>query len=138
MSLESILESSEMVNPEMDARILGQGRLGLSNKSYFQPNPMNSAFASFVVSSRVRSHSLDAAAVLPLRGLIFNQRVPSKILTSKLLSTEEVTELFDLYFTHLHPHYAVLSPDLHTPTTTSLRSPFLFSCSTCPSFEATS
>lgn len=49
MSLESILESSEMVNPEVDARVLGQGRLGLSNKSYFQPNPMNSAVS--IVSS---------------------------------------------------------------------------------------
>ncbi|KAL8286768.1 hypothetical protein RQP46_004296 [Phenoliferia psychrophenolica] len=107
MSLASILQSSEAVGEEEDQRVLAPTRLGLANKSYFQPNPLN---------------------ILPLRGVVFSQRVPSQILTKKLLSTEAIVELFDLYFTHLHPHYAVLNPDIHTPTATSLRSPFLFSC----------
>lgn len=129
MTLAAILESSEAVGlADPDSRTLAPTRLGLANKAYFQPNPMNSMGLSpkfhFVLADPWPT------SVLPLRGLIFNQRVPSQIITTNLLSTEEIQELFDLYFAHLHPHYSVLCPEVHTASATSLRSPFLFSCST--------
>ncbi|KAM0746858.1 hypothetical protein T439DRAFT_110689 [Meredithblackwellia eburnea MCA 4105] len=108
MSFQTVLETSDVVgDQDPDSRVLEQKRLGLANKAYFHPNPLN---------------------ILPLRGLIFNQRVPARILTTKLLSPEEVEDLFNIYFDSMNENYPLLCRELHTPTATTQRSPFLFSC----------
>jgi len=57
------------------------------------------------------------------------QQTPSELLTANILSLEEVTDLFKLYFDNLHEHYPLLTQHLHTPESTNARSPFLFTCS---------
>ncbi len=42
-----------------------------------------------------------------------------------ILSTEQVSELFDIYFEKMHRHIPVLSRDFHTPSLVCSRSPFL-------------
>ncbi|KAI5476944.1 hypothetical protein MNV49_007045 [Pseudohyphozyma bogoriensis] len=78
---------------------------GIADDKYFKPGPMN---------------------ILPIRRQVFVEQVPSELLSANIISTEEVKDLFELYYTHLHRHYPVLDPALHTPETTLARSPFLF------------
>lgn len=82
-------------------------KLGVANNSYFQPGPMN---------------------IMPLRKIVIEQRMPPEILVDKVVTVEEVVELFAIFFAHCHRHTPFLDPELHTPTTTGSRSPFLFTC----------
>lgn len=68
-------------------------------------------------------------AVLPLRRIVIEQRMPPALLEEKIVSIEEVVELFALYFEHCSRHSPVLDPEIHTPAATGSRSPFLFTCS---------
>lgn len=43
--------------------------------------------------------------------------------------SEEVVELFAVFFEHCHRQCPFLDPEVHTPTATGSRSPFLFTCS---------
>ncbi|GAA6061307.1 hypothetical protein JCM10212_005421 [Sporobolomyces blumeae] len=81
--------------------------LGMANRNYFAPGPMN---------------------ILPLRRIVIEQRMPPALLEEKILSVEEVVELFEIFFTHCHRHAPFLDPDIHTPAATGSRSPFLFTC----------
>ena len=55
--------------------------------------------------------------------------MPPALLEEKIVSIEEVVELFALYFEHCSRHSPVLDPEIHTPAATGSRSPFLFTCS---------
>ncbi|GAA5889963.1 hypothetical protein JCM16303_004877 [Sporobolomyces ruberrimus] len=81
--------------------------LGMANRNYFAPGPMN---------------------ILPLRRIVIEQRMPPALLEEKILSVEEVVELFEIFFTHCHRHAPFLDPEIHTPAATGSRSPFLFTC----------
>lgn len=81
--------------------------LGMANRNYFAPGPMN---------------------ILPLRRIVIEQRMPPALLEEKILSVEEVVELFEIFFTHCHKHAPFLDPEIHTPAATGSRSPFLFTC----------
>ncbi|GAA5917930.1 hypothetical protein JCM5296_007001 [Sporobolomyces johnsonii] len=81
--------------------------LGMANRNYFAPGPMN---------------------ILPLRRIVIEQRMPPALLEEKILTVEEVVELFEIFFTHCHRQAPFLDPDIHTPAATGSRSPFLFTC----------
>ncbi|KAK4050348.1 hypothetical protein OIO90_005141 [Microbotryomycetes sp. JL221] len=106
VTLNDVLETASGLYPQ-DERELKRSRLGMGNPSYFQPGPMN---------------------ILPLRRIVFEQRMPPALLEEKILSVEEVVELFAIFFEHCHRHAPFLDPDIHTPATTGSRSPFLFTC----------
>lgn len=55
--------------------------------------------------------------------------MPPALLEEKIVSIEEVVELFALYFEHCARHAPLLDPEIHTPAATGSRSPFLFTCS---------
>lgn len=80
----------------------------MANTGYFQPGPMN---------------------ILPLRRIVIEQRMPPTLLVEKIVSIEEVVELFAIYFEHCHKMCPFLDPLVHTPSATGSRSPFLFTCS---------
>ena len=54
---------------------------------------------------------------------LFCGQVQPEILN--LLSTDQVSDLFDIYFDKMHRHIPVLSRDFHTPSLVCSRSPFL-------------
>ncbi|GAA5822507.1 hypothetical protein JCM11251_006362 [Rhodosporidiobolus azoricus] len=85
----------------------GGKKLGMANRNYFAPGPMN---------------------ILPLRRIVIEQRMPPALLEEKILSVEEVVELFALFFEHCARHCPFLDPEIHTPAATGSRSPFLFTC----------
>ncbi|KAK4051002.1 hypothetical protein OIV83_003131 [Microbotryomycetes sp. JL201] len=106
VTLNDVLETANGLR-DTDEREVKRSRLGMGNPSYFQPGPMN---------------------ILPLRRIVFEQRMPPALLEEKILSVEEVVELFSIFFEHCHRHAPFLDPDIHTPATTGSRSPFLFTC----------
>lgn len=69
------------------------------------------------------------AAPVFLRRREVLQRKSSKLIMEGILSPEEIQDLFDIYFTHMDRHLPLLSKELHTPLSTSVRSPFLLTCS---------
>lgn len=81
--------------------------MGVANSTYFQPGPMN---------------------ILPLRRIVIEQRMPPALLIEKIVTVGEVVELFELFFEHCHRQAPFLDPEVHTPTATGSRSPFLFTC----------
>jgi len=76
--------------------------VGIGNEHYFKPGPMS---------------------ILPLRRVFIEREVQPEILN--LLSTDQVSDLFDIYFDKMHRHIPVLSRDFHTPSLVCSRSPFL-------------
>lgn len=62
--------------------------------------------------------------------------MPPALLIEKIVSIEEVVELFALFFDQCHRQCPILDPEIHTPTITGSRSPFLFTCSTSHPFAA--
>ncbi|SCV73842.1 BQ2448_6272 [Microbotryum intermedium] len=82
-------------------------KLGMGNPQYFMPGPMN---------------------ILPVRRIVIEQRGPPAILEEKIVTVEEVVELFAIFFTHCHRAAPFLDADIHTPAATGSRSPFLFTC----------
>lgn len=52
-----------------------------------------------------------------------------QVADSAFSSSEEVVELFAVFFEHCHRQCPFLDPEVHTPTATGSRSPFLFTCS---------
>ncbi|GAA5974497.1 hypothetical protein JCM11641_002056 [Rhodosporidiobolus odoratus] len=81
--------------------------LGMANRNYFAPGPMN---------------------ILPLRRIVIEQRMPPALLEEKILSVEEVVELFEIFFSQCARHCPFLDAEIHTPAATGSRSPFLFTC----------
>lgn len=67
--------------------------------------------------------------ILPLRRIVIEQRMPPALLVEKIVTIDEVVELFALFFSHCHRGAPFLDPAMHTPTATGSRSPFLFTCS---------
>ncbi|GAA5934373.1 Zn(II)2Cys6 transcription factor [Sporobolomyces koalae] len=103
---ESQAGDGDKVDGERDSK-KKKVELGMANRNYFAPGPMN---------------------ILPLRRIVIEQRMPPALLEEKILSVEEVVELFEIFFTHCHRHAPFLDPEIHTPAATGSRSPFLFTC----------
>lgn len=76
--------------------------------------------------------------VLPLRRIVIEQRMPPALLEEKIVTVEEVVELFAIFFEHCHRQCPFLDADIHTPAATGSRSPFLFTCSTFALFVSPS
>ncbi|CAE6455399.1 unnamed protein product [Rhizoctonia solani] len=87
--------------------------VGVASDAYFKPGPMN---------------------ILPLRRLYIERQVQPEMLS--FVSTEEVLELFDIYFDHLNPQSGLLERGFHTPSMVCSRSPFLLTtiCSIAAKF----
>ncbi len=81
--------------------------LGVANETYFKPGPMT---------------------ILPLRQIIIERELPVEVLTLGIVSSEEVLDLFRIFFHSCMQHVFMLDPDWHTPTFLCGRSPFLFTC----------
>ncbi|EJD53110.1 hypothetical protein AURDEDRAFT_110871 [Auricularia subglabra TFB-10046 SS5] len=77
-------------------------RVGVANDTYFKPGPMT---------------------ILPLRRLFIERQVQPEMLT--FVTTEEVVELFKIFFDHMSVHCPVLDRNFHTPSLVCSRSPFL-------------
>ncbi|CAD6976042.1 unnamed protein product [Tilletia controversa] len=84
--------------------------LGVASSSYFKPGPLSN---------------------LPLRRVIIEREVPPQLLTQGIISSEEILDLFQIYFHYCATHVLLLDPDMHTPALICARSPFLFSAVCC-------
>ncbi|CAE6523226.1 unnamed protein product [Rhizoctonia solani] len=76
--------------------------VGVASDAYFKPGPMN---------------------ILPLRRLYIERQIQPEMLS--FVTTDEVLELFDIYFDHLNPQSGLLERGFHTPSMVCSRSPFL-------------
>ncbi|CBQ68910.1 conserved hypothetical protein [Sporisorium reilianum SRZ2] len=81
--------------------------LGVASQNYFRPGPMT---------------------ILPLRRIIIEREMPPELLTLGIVSSEEVLDLFSIFFRRCTQHITLLDADWHTPTFICSRSPFLFTC----------
>ncbi|KAG8699118.1 hypothetical protein FRC08_005498 [Ceratobasidium sp. 394] len=80
-----------------------EGRpVGVASDAYFKPGPMN---------------------ILPLRRLYIERQIQPEMLS--FVSTDEVVELFDIYFDHINIQCGLLEHGFHTPSMVCSRSPFL-------------
>ncbi|KZT36639.1 hypothetical protein SISSUDRAFT_1071465 [Sistotremastrum suecicum HHB10207 ss-3] len=77
-------------------------KIGIANERYFKPGPMT---------------------LLPMRRRFIEQQVQPEMLS--FVSTNEVLELFKLFFEHINHHCCLLVPEYHTPSFVCSRSPFL-------------
>ncbi|KAM0755046.1 hypothetical protein T439DRAFT_322106 [Meredithblackwellia eburnea MCA 4105] len=89
----------------------GEPKLGVANTKYFHMN--NSILASLKPSTRAPAR--EPSSHLPL-------------LTEKIITAEQVHDLFALYYNYCHQAAPVLDPELHTVSGTARRSGFLFTC----------
>lgn len=87
--------------------------MGVASDNYFKPGPMT---------------------ILPLRRLYIERQVQPEMLS--FVSTEEVVELFNIYFDHISMHCNLLDRNFHTPALVCSRSPFLLTtvCSIASKF----
>ncbi|KAF8499925.1 hypothetical protein JB92DRAFT_2743342 [Gautieria morchelliformis] len=80
----------------------GSSKIGVASDVYFKPGPMT---------------------ILPLRRLYIERQVQPEMLN--FVSTDEVVDLFDIYFEHMNMHCSLLEKEFHTPSLVCSRSPFL-------------
>ncbi|KAJ3537444.1 hypothetical protein NM688_g6690 [Phlebia brevispora] len=78
---------------------------GIGNLSYFEPGP---------------SSNLD------LRRLIIERQAAPDILLSGLVTNEDVSKLFQIYYKWINPVIPILDENIHTPASVLGRCPFLF------------
>lgn len=81
--------------------------LGVASQNYFRPGPMT---------------------ILPLRRIIIEREMPPELLTLGIVTSEEVLDLFSIFFRRCIQHVCLLDAEWHTPTFICSRSPFLFTC----------
>lgn len=129
----TVSEALESADGDVDeeGREKKKSKLGLSNAGYFQPGPMNSEPGGHGAGGQGRRSLADSngrCAVLPLRRIVIEQRMPPALLVENILSIDEVIELFAIFFEHCHRQSPFLDPDIHTPAAVGSRSPFLFTC----------
>ncbi|KAJ6531569.1 fungal-specific transcription factor domain-containing protein [Mycena vulgaris] len=80
----------------------GENKLGVASDNYFKPGPIS---------------------ILPLRRLMIERQVQPEMLS--FVSTDEVVDLFNIFFEHVNMHSNLLDGDFHTPSLVCSRSPFL-------------
>lgn len=105
-------EGGEDTTPEGDANAANDDAqrkipLGVASQNYFRPGPMT---------------------ILPLRRIIIEREMPPELLTLGIVSSEEVLDLFSIFFRRCTQHLCLLDAEWHTPTFICSRSPFLFTC----------
>ncbi|CAL1702548.1 unnamed protein product [Somion occarium] len=79
--------------------------LGVANRTYFAPGP---------------AYDLD------VRANLIEQYSPPEIIVHGLVTPDDVTKLFEIFYARLNVHVSLLDPVLHTPQSTFARCPFLF------------
>lgn len=79
--------------------------IGVASDIYFKPGPMT---------------------ILPLRKIVIERELAPELLTQGIVSSEEVLELFRIFFLYCGQHVVMFDPEWHTPTMICGRSPFLF------------
>ncbi|KAK7682019.1 hypothetical protein QCA50_014983 [Cerrena zonata] len=91
--------------------------LGVANETYFVPGP---------------------AYDLRARADLIQQYSPPEIIVHGLVTPDDVTKLFEIFYARLNPHVSLLDPVLHTPQSTFARCPFLFTvvCAVASRFYA--
>jgi hypothetical protein len=91
--------------------------LGVASEAYFKPGPMT---------------------ILPLRRIVIERELAPELLTQGIITSQEVLELFQVFFHHCSQHIVLLDPEWHTPTMICGRSPFLFTviCTIAAKFYA--
>ncbi|ESK91396.1 prib protein [Moniliophthora roreri MCA 2997] len=77
-------------------------KVGVASSNYFKPGPMT---------------------ILPLRRLYIERQVQPEMLT--FVTTNEVVEMFNIYYDHMNMHCNLLDRNFHTPSLVCSRSPFL-------------
>lgn len=80
-------------------------KVGVASETYFKPGPMT---------------------ILPLRKIVIERELAPDLLTQGIVTSEEVLELFQVFFHNCSQHVVLFDPDWHTPTMVCGRSPFLF------------
>ncbi|SPO47339.1 uncharacterized protein PSANT_05027 [Moesziomyces antarcticus] len=105
-------EGGDDTTPEGDANAANEDAqrkipLGVASQNYFRPGPMT---------------------ILPLRRIIIEREMPPELLTLGIVSSEEVLDLFSIFFRRCTQHLCLLDAEWHTPTFICSRSPFLFTC----------
>ncbi|KAK7038187.1 fungal-specific transcription factor domain-containing protein [Favolaschia claudopus] len=80
----------------------GDTKIGVASDNYFKPGPIS---------------------ILPLRRLFIERQVQPEMLS--FVTTDEVVDLFNIFFEHINMHSNLLDRDFHTPSLVCSRSPFL-------------
>ena len=81
---------------------------------------------AYGVANETYFHSSTACTT---SGVVENEKdEPPELLTENIVSSEEVLELFRIFFHHCSLHLFLLDPEWHTPTLVCSRSLFLFTC----------
>ncbi|KAF9442203.1 hypothetical protein P691DRAFT_779516 [Macrolepiota fuliginosa MF-IS2] len=106
------VSNNSTIAPKIASAQDGQ-TLGVASDNYFKPGPMT---------------------ILPLRRLYIERQIQPEMLS--FVSTDEVVELFNLYFDHINMHCSLLDRNFHTPSLVCSRSPFLLTtiCSIASKF----
>ncbi|EIN07126.1 hypothetical protein PUNSTDRAFT_89209 [Punctularia strigosozonata HHB-11173 SS5] len=98
-----LLAEASLANRRAQAPANAETRkVGVASEFYFRPGPMT---------------------ILPLRRLYIERQVQPEMLS--FTSTEEVVQLFDIYFDHMNLQCNLLDRAFHTPSLVCSRSPFL-------------
>lgn len=109
--------TTESVGPDGSTKSLSPGdaeaisgdeprpQIGVANETYFHPGSAS--------APRISENGVDS---------------PPELLTENIVSSEEVLELFRIFFHHCSLHMFLLDPEWHTPTFVYKRSSFLFTC----------
>lgn len=95
----------EVARSESGVREQPAAKVGVASETYFKPGPMT---------------------ILPLRKIVIERELAPELLTSGIVTSEEVLELFRIFFHHCSQHVVLFDADWHTPTMICGRSPFLF------------
>lgn len=92
-------------------------RFGVSHEGYFKPGGMTIVPLRAVLLEREVSPA-------PMTEISINPaQLKPEILT--FITPDEVHDLFDIFYSRIHPQVPVLSKVLHTPSSVCSRSPFL-------------
>lgn len=100
--------STSSVSPGGSEAIPGdelRPQYGVANETYFHPGSGS--------TPRPQENGIDS---------------PPELLTENIVSSEEVLDLFRIFFHHCSLHMFLLDPEWHTPTLVYQRSSFLFTC----------
>ncbi|KAK4701599.1 hypothetical protein P7C70_g4632, partial [Phenoliferia sp. Uapishka_3] len=99
---------------------------GTSHDSVTTPGPLGARVAK-QVKFAAGSFAGDPIK-FPMRVVPAEPKSAPALLLEKIVTVEEVSMLFELFFDFCQPQAPFLDRELHTPTYTALYAPFLFTC----------
>ncbi|PWN36324.1 uncharacterized protein FA14DRAFT_114933, partial [Meira miltonrushii] len=100
-----LAEATSSARSEAGREKVETPKVGVASETYFKPGPMT---------------------ILPLRKIVIERELAPDLLTQGIVTSEEVLELFQVFFHNCSQHVVLFDPDWHTPTMVCGRSPFLF------------